>query len=177
MKGLLEMSHSPSSIRLAPETENRIRTLAQKSGCSQSEWKRRAITAALDQVDTTDEEAEQLADMANRLANIEKGVNQLRASGSQILKAADDFSRQLAVERAADRAVTQQVYRVALRAAYVSVKDLVSTVPAEDRDECFTQLCDEADAIYQDDGLARLEQVMRDAREELRQSIERGGAS
>lgn len=78
----------------------------------------------------------------------------------------------LAIERAADRAVTQQIYRMALRSALLCVKIITDCVPEEERADLGMQLSKQADNLFEDVGLARLDQVMRDAREEMRGSIE-----
>lgn len=171
------MPPSPSSIRLDPETECRVKERALKSGCSQSEWKRRAISAALDQADLAALQARELAGMAKQLTDIEKSVSEIHSTGDRALDAIHDLEKTLTVERAADRAVAQQIYRMALRSALLCIKIITDGIPEDERAGLGAQLSKEADDVFEDMGLARLDQVMRDAREEVRQTLDRGGVS
>lgn len=115
--------------------------------------------------------------MAKQLKTVEKSVSEIHSAGDRALDAIHDVSKTLAVERAADRAVAQQVYRMALRAAYLGIKGYTDDVSEELHHEVGMKLCEQADQVYHDVGLPRLEDEMKKAREELRCSIERGGVS
>lgn len=171
------MPPSPSSIRLDPETECRVKELALKSGCSQSEWKRRAISTALDQADLAALQAQELAGMANQLIDLAKSVSEIHSTGDRALNAIHDLEKTLTVERAADCAIAQQIYRMTLRSALLCVKIITDGVQEDERADLGAQLSKQADDVFEDAGLARLDQVMREAREEVRQTLDRGGLS
>ena len=171
------MATSIASTRLDEETERRVDATAEQRGMTRSDWLRQAIETAIEVENKAADQAPTFVSMDKRMANLEADMRETLKNANKNLKAIEDLSNLLAVERAADRAVAQQVYRMALRSSLLCTKIIVNSLSEEDRDGMGKVLSSQADEIYNSEGLARLDQVMRDAREDLRQSIERGGTS
>ena len=171
------MNTPTTSARLDELTERRVAESVRRRGITRSDWLREAVEAAIKAETDGKGEAAIVASLGERMAALEGDLSQARKIADDNLLLVKELSKAVAIERAADRAVAQQVYRMAFRAAYLVVKQFTDEVPEEQRDDLGADLCAESDELYSDLGLARLDQVMRDAREELRQSIERAGTS
>lgn len=169
------MSTPMTGTRLDEETERRLAASVERRGVSRSEWLREVISNALAAEGQAADHALAIKDMTTRFLVFEEDLRQTRSSVDESLRIVEELSKATAMERAADRAVAQQVYRMAFRSAYLVLKQFTDEVSEEQRDDLGADLCAECDHLYSDIGLARLDQVMRDAREELREGIERGG--
>ena len=167
------MTTPTTSARLDEFTEKRVTEIVKQRGMTRSDWLREAVDVAIN----AERDGAKLTDISKRLDAMETGIKEALKTANESLNANQNLSNRIDVERAADRAVNQQIYRMAFRAAYLLVKQISDEAPEGQRGDLGLALCDEADDLCYDDGYARLEQVMRDAREDLRQSIERGGTS
>ncbi len=166
-----------ASTRLDGETERRVDATAERRGMTRSDWLRQVVEAAIEAEAHAADQVQTFVGMDKRLTSLEGDLLETRKTADENLLVVNELSDTLAIERAADRAVAQQTYRMAFRAAYLTVKQITDEVREEQRDGLGAELCAESDDLCNDIGQARLDQVMRDAREELRQSIERGGLS
>lgn len=171
------MTTPTTSARLDEHTDRRVTEIVRRRGITRSDWLREAVEAAIKAETDGDGQAAIVANIAARMTSIEDDLRQTFRIAEKNLQIIKELSNATAIERAADRAVAQQVYRMALRAAFVSIKAQASQISEEDQVGFFNALCAEADSVYEDDGLLRLEQEMTSARDEVRQSIEQAGAS
>ncbi len=162
-----------TGTRLGEDMEQRLAASVERRGVKRSDWLREVIANALAAENQAADNALTILDMTKRFSALERDIRAIKESLHELGR----LSNSLAVERAADRAVAQQIYRMTFRAAYLVVKQFTDEVSEEQRDDLGMGLCAEADDLCHEIGLTRLEREMREAREELRQSLERGGTS
>ncbi|MGI9486111.1 MAG: hypothetical protein ACR2RF_09595 [Geminicoccaceae bacterium] len=171
------MTTPMTATRLDEFTERRVAASVKRKGISRSDWLRQAALDALEAEAQTPDQTATLSKAAKRLESLERSMCEIQRAFDENSNAIKELTRALAIERAADRAVAQQIYRMALRGSLLCVKIIADGVPEDERAGLGAQLSRQADDVYEEAGLARLDQVMRDAREEVRQSIERAGAT
>ena len=165
------------STRLDDETEDRVNAAAVRQGSNRSDWMRTVVVAAIDSEGHAADQAHNIADFSSRLASIEDHFGKCLDLLDRTTEELTTLSRRLAIDSAANEVVAIQTYRMAIRAAYVSMKSAVAQLPPGDRDKAFQDLLDEADEVCDDDALPRLREGMRNAREERQQAIQAGETS
>lgn len=171
------MAMSIASTRLDEDTERRVDAMAEQRGMTRSDWLRHAVVNAIEAETHAADQASSFVDISKRLKVLEKDLSDSRRIADRVLVSLVDLSNTLAVERAADRAVARQIYRMALRAAWLGIKSFTDNASEEERYDLGGSLCDRADEVYDGVGLTRLDDEMREARAQIQQNIERLASS
>lgn len=171
------MAMSIASTRLDEDTERRVDAMAERRGMTRSDWLRHVVMNAIAAETQAVDQALTFVDISKRLKVLEKDLSDSRRIGDRVLGSLTDLSNTLAVERAADRAVARQIYRMALRAAWLGIKSFRDNASEEERHGLGGSLCDQADEVYEGIGLTRLDDEMREARAQIQQNIERLSSS
>lgn len=168
------MAGGPTSIRLDRTVEREIRRIAEQRNISKAQWLRSAITTALEAERLAAKQSPTIVRIAGQVDALREEQCRLNKLSNQIQLVLAELVQTTAVERAADRVAAEQIFRMAIRAAFLAVRQISDDVGDDDRrDRLIDELCEQADGQFER-GLTLLEGRMREARDACRATLARG---
>lgn len=168
-------------IRIPDDQLAGIDRLAAERHVYRSTWVRDAIAAvqvAHQQglsIDRLAEHATIITGLSKDLAPVQRNLDVATRALKDIRDVVTDLSKTIAIERAADRFMNEQILRIAVRAAHAAIT-LASNRGFDDKEDVFKLLCDEADDSFRE-GVEFVEKGMKQARDDMAQTLALGATS
>ena len=166
------MVDSKISIRVDEDIENRIDKTAAARGITRSDWMREAAQITLELEDLGTKQALNLIKKAGEIERLSQSIAETRSICDDLKEAIADLSRTIAIERAADRFMHEQILRMAVRGAFAAMGIATKTGVSDSRKE----LSDAADDAFRE-GIEFVSNGMKQARDDMAQTLVMGPTS
>ncbi|MGI9485986.1 MAG: plasmid mobilization protein, partial [Geminicoccaceae bacterium] len=135
------MAENRITTRFDEETDDRIAAAAERCDLAKAEWLRNAALTALAMETSTSRDLLSFVDLSNQVRDLHTNLGQIATISNKIKQGIGDLSRTIAIERAADRFMNEQILRIAVRAAHAAMT-VASNRGFDDKEDVFKLLCD-----------------------------------